>query len=709
MNCRCPGGRRDDPAPPRPTLARSIEPDGVSFDAAPRRAPGNIVRRIDWGAVCDLAPLLRPGRLPRPRRAAATTRSSTTRSGSRSGGCCWRPSLVGALPRRRPGALAWAALGLLAAFVAWTALSLDLDRERRADLRRPGPRRRLPRRLRPRHLRPRCQGRAADGRRGRRRDRPVAIVGLLSRLHPAWFPSRRRRARFLSRQRERLSYPLNYWNALAALIAIGLPLMLQVATGARVDRSSAPSRPPRCRRWSLTAFLTLSRGGIAAAVARPSRSSSPSPRTACRSCSRLLAAAGRRHPDRRRLPARRPPGRAAQRGRRQSGQRDAADDDRRLRSRSASSRPALAMLGLRAGRGRAGRSSRGARRASRRRSALLAILIAALAVDAPGRASNGWSEFKQPASPGPGTARLTSVAGEARYQFWRAAAAREQHQAAHRHRLGHLRILVGPQRRRQRHGPRHPLPLHADARRARHRRPGPARPPSSLLVLVGGAWLTVRAGPRGRPQLAAALAGCTAFCLVAAFDWMWQIPVLPVALLLLGAALRDRRARSAGGAGAPLAAPLRAAFAVLAAGRDRRDRDPARLDQPGAPERSRRSRRRPLGRPRGRRAAPRTCNPAPRAAPPAGSRARGTAGPAAAPRAARAATERESTNWRTWLVLSRIEAERGRAAAAIRDYRKAKSLNPRFSLFSNAERGASRRADAWPGILRGAIYPKGDR
>src|SRR6476659_8823596 len=33
--------------------------------------------------------------------------------------------LVGALPRRRPGVLAWSALGLLALFVVWMALSLS--------------------------------------------------------------------------------------------------------------------------------------------------------------------------------------------------------------------------------------------------------------------------------------------------------------------------------------------------------------------------------------------------------------------------------------------------------------------------------------------------------------------------------------------------------------------------------------------------------
>jgi len=40
-------------------------------------------------------------------------------------------------------------------------------------------------------------------------------------------------AQFLTSGEERLSYPLNYWNGLAALIAIGLPLMLQLAAKAR--------------------------------------------------------------------------------------------------------------------------------------------------------------------------------------------------------------------------------------------------------------------------------------------------------------------------------------------------------------------------------------------------------------------------------------------------------------------------------------------
>jgi len=58
----------------------------------------------------------------------------------------------------------------------------------------------------------------------------------------------------------------------------------------------------------------------------------------------------------------------------------------------------------------------------------------------------------------------------------------------------------------------------------------------------------------------------------------------------------------------------------------------------------------------------------------------GEYGPAAA--AARAATEREPTNWRTWLLLSRIEAQNGEPDAAVRDYRQARALNPNSIIFN---------------------------
>nr|MBA3867194.1 hypothetical protein [Solirubrobacterales bacterium] len=52
--------------------------------------------------------------------------------------------------------------------------------------------------------------------------------------------------------------------------------------------------------------------------------------------------------------------------------------------------------------------------------------------------------------------------------------------------------------------------------------------------------------------------------------------------------------------------------------------------------------------------------------------------------AALGATAKEPTNWRNWLVLSRIEAERGRASSAVTYYRRARSLNPHSSIFTSS-------------------------
>ena len=95
---------------------------------------------------------------------------------------------VGALPRRRLGLLAWTALGLLAAFVAWTALSLTWTEsvERTwADLARVGGYLgvfALALFVRDSHGARRMVAAVGAG------IACVAIVALLSRLHPAWFP-----------------------------------------------------------------------------------------------------------------------------------------------------------------------------------------------------------------------------------------------------------------------------------------------------------------------------------------------------------------------------------------------------------------------------------------------------------------------------------------------------------------------------------------
>jgi cytochrome c-type biogenesis protein CcmH/NrfG len=49
--------------------------------------------------------------------------------------------------------------------------------------------------------------------------------------------------------------------------------------------------------------------------------------------------------------------------------------------------------------------------------------------------------------------------------------------------------------------------------------------------------------------------------------------------------------------------------------------------------------------------------------------------------AARGAVRHEAAEWSGWVILSRLEAERGHAHAAVAAYRRARSLNPDSILF----------------------------
>lgn len=93
----------------------------------------------------------------------------------------------------------------------------------------------------------------------------VGALALCGRLFPGLTPAGQL-PEFIPRAQTRLYYPLNYWNALAALLAIGLPVLLSFATTARsaVTRAAAVGVVPAL---SAAIYLTSSRGGSAAAVA----------------------------------------------------------------------------------------------------------------------------------------------------------------------------------------------------------------------------------------------------------------------------------------------------------------------------------------------------------------------------------------------------------------------------------------------------------
>jgi O-Antigen ligase len=591
--------------------------------------------------------------------------------------------LVGALPRRRPGTLALAGLGLLTAFVAWTALSLtwtESVEKTSADLARVAA-----------YLG--VFGLALFSRDRESARRVVAAVGagivfiaaiaLLSRLHHSWFPAADQTAQFLTSNRERLSYPLHYWNGLAALIAIGAPLILHLAVRAKTTawRSAATAALPVL---VLTAFLTLSRAGIAAGVvaialfvALTSDRLALLPTLGLSGLGSLILLLA-----------------ASSRDALQDGLLNTAAD-RQGDELLAIVLVVCAAVGLlRAAVDRATRDrTRPAWTRVPQRNALIAlgagVLIALVVAGAPGRVSDGWAEFKEKGSPGKGTERLSSTAGQNRYQLWSAAVKENESEPLTGTGSGTFEYWWA---------------RNADV-------PEIVRDTHSLylqtlgelgivglalllgflgVVLGGGCANLLRAAPLERSLLAAALAGCVAFCIAAAFDWMWQLPVLPAALLLLASVLLNGSRRSVNGSrrsgdggprGLPLGPRIAAAAAALAAivaiaiplastSLVRSSEADARAgDLSGALEDARTAQ-----------------NVQPGAASPRLQQAlvleaQGSFGAAA--EAARAAAEREPTNWRTWLVLSRIEAQNGQAAAAVDAYAKAKSLNPLSPIFDD--------------------------
>ena len=317
-----------------------------------------------------------------------------------------------------------------------------------------------------------------------------------------------------------------------------------------------------------------------------------------------------------------------------------------------------------------------------------AAMILALVGGAPGLISREWSNFKSPVGPSSNSsaARFASASGNGRYQYWSAAldafesrpltgigpGTYEFWWAAHGSIPGFVRNA-------------HSLYLETLGELGL---PGLAL----LLALLGTVFVTGARGLRRadaseRAMLAAALAASAGFVSAAAIDWVWQVTVVPVAFLLLAAAvLRSSGGGEVGGVAGRLGSQRTALAAVsvcalvaigvpmLAINDVRRSQEEVRaghLDSAISEADSAAGLMSFAATPNLQRALV--------------FEAQGNLGSAVD--AATQAVHQEPTNWRTWLTLSRIDWEDGRAKPAVAAFRRARSLNPHSPLFLQGASG----------------------
>ena len=397
----------------------------------------------------------------------------------------------------------------------------------------------------------------------------IAVLALLSRLHFQWFGVPAVAINLGGTAAKRLSYPIDYWNALAALMAIGIPLLLYGATGARTvaGRAAAEGALPLL---ALCAFLTASRGGVVEVAVgllvflllAPDRLSKLAFTAITGAGSGLLIAA------------------AQQRGAVRDGARGA------LAAHQGNQLIVIAIvvaIGVALLAAAAVLIERHIARprplvVSRRRMtqiSLVGVLVAIVAfvgAGGPGFLSRKWTQFKSggdvQTSSANAFSRLQSSSGEGRYQFWQTAA----HAA-------NAKPLTGTGANTFQfvwlaHGTI-PGAFVTDAHSLYMQALGDLGYPGFLLivgfvlwVLGFGVWRVIRSrDPAHRLLLAAATASALAFAFSAAIDWIWFIPVLPICFFVCAAAIfsrEDEPTEAAAPTQLPRAARYGVRFAVAA-------------------------------------------------------------------------------------------------------------------------------------------------
>ncbi|HEY6355384.1 MAG TPA: O-antigen ligase family protein, partial [Burkholderiaceae bacterium] len=461
----------------------------------------------------------------------------------------------GMLPAGRISKTAWIVLALLAGLVGWSALALTWSASPERSLEEVS---RLACYLGVLVLAVMFYG----DRRGALRHVVAAVacavvvvvsLALLSRLRPGLFPGAQTTTAFLPGAHARLSWPLNYWNALAGLIALALPLLLALANSARTLLAQAASAAA-IPLLALCGYLTFSRGGaIAAAVAVAAFLALTGDRIPKLATSlvcgigsvALIAGAIHRH--------------AVEQG--QTGPVAAHQGATLIVAVIlVCAGVALAQVGI----GLAARHATPPRvlqiSPARARvlllAALCACLLGAIALGAPTRLTHAWHSFKQPNAAAlhqQTLARFGSLSGNGRYTYWKTALDAMP---------GHWLKGWGPGTFQFVWLPHAPFDSYIRNAHSLYVETLTEVGVVGLLLLVAFLLALLGAGIRRvvtarfqvRTWAAAVTAACLAFIVSAAFDWIWQMPVLPVAVLLLVAAvLVDGEGRDRTGSSRPAA------------------------------------------------------------------------------------------------------------------------------------------------------------
>jgi hypothetical protein len=503
----------------------------------------------------------------------------------------------------------------------------------------------------------------------------VSLLAVLSRLYPGSFP-KDQLIQFFPGSNVRLDYPFNYANGTGEFLAIGIPLLGLMAARARTiaGQAIAAAALPLA---VLGLVMTASRGAVVTAFVGIVIFYALVSRRLVKLLAGLPAASGATvlvvallH-----RPALR------------HGLSDAAALTQRhqlaLLALVTCAAVALvqAAVGLVMRYGLPASSLRVGRRPAAVTAAITAVLVIGIAVAAgvPATLSHQWRVFKglSVGQSGDVYARLGTVAGSHRYQYWQA--------AVHAFQAKPL-TGIGPgtfQFYWAQHGSisehilnAHSLYLETLAETGVI---GAALIVALLAtILLAGIVRALRSPPLERTLLAGATAAFGAFCAAAVFDWVWQLPAIALAALLLGAGiLGPRNVQTPERRRWPVRAALRGAVALVVLAAIAALAIP--LGMTSAIRSSQAQAR--AGHLRAALADAATAqNLEPYAATPRLQRALllEQLGDLAAARVAIAQAEaREPANWQIWLIAARIEAESGHARAAVRAFREAHRLDPR--------------------------------